>query len=108
MAIKINQVTRVLSPVKRDIRDSLEKVCKIDKYEIKDEDNIVIGWSIPFSEMDLQTFQQKISVNRYKWMAKSTTKTDDFTYLIFTYCFEPKSILIRVTSFLDHFTVEVL
>ncbi len=108
MAIKVNKITRVMSPLTRAVRDELEKFVKIDKFELKDSGDVVVGWSLPFSELNLQTFLDKITVNNFVWVARSSTRTEDFTYEIYTYEYKPQKILIRITTFIDYFTIEVL
>lgn len=107
--MQINKTaTRILSPVMLTVRDSLKKVCDIDKYELKDDSNVVIGWTIPKSLFEVPDLLKTINVNGYVRVARSMTNSGDFMFEKFTYRHTEGNILISLSVFIDSTTIEVM
>lgn len=102
-----NVVTRVLNPVVKEVRDVLQNVCEIDKYELKDSADIVIGWNIPRKDIELQEFLQKVKTVNLRKVAWSTSKDSESQVISEQFTFQWGDILIGVTAFESSYSIEV-
>lgn len=105
--MQFNQVTRVLSPHTRLVRDTLQKFVELDKHEIKDQSNVVVGWQLPKEIVTHEAMVKLFTVNGIKRVARSDT-TDSQTNLTITkYTHRVGDVLIETTMFPEFLTIKL-
>lgn len=105
--MNINQVTRMLCPSTRFVRDHLARVTDIDKHEIKDTTNAVVGWQIPKEVLTHEDMVRLFTVNGILRVARSEN-TDPTTHLtIIKYTHRLGDYLIESTVFPEFITIKL-
>lgn len=105
--MKFNQVTRVLSPHTRLVRDALQKFIELDTNEIKDQSNVVIGWQLHKESITHEELVKLFTVNGIKRVARSDTSDPQTNLTITKYTHRVGDTLIETTMFPEFITIKL-
>lgn len=105
--MKVNQVTRILSPATRMVRDSLVRVASLDAYEIKDQANVVIGWRLPKDVITHEQLIKKFAELGIRRVARSESIDKESKLSMVKYTHRIDDVMIETTIFPEFLTINL-
>ncbi len=105
--MKVNQVTRVLSPATRMVRDKIQRLIPLDAHEVKDSTNTVIGWQIPKSVITHEGIVNMFTVNGITRVARSDSTDPTESITVTKYTHRVENVLIETNVFPEFITINL-